>query len=136
MSFSRRKILKSSLVVAALQLLGLSAGNLRPSLATAPQGLAERLVKLHGAQSSAQAVGRAYLSLVPAESDPSTLLALICSPGPENRDGTADLDGEGLRDRLMCQHKRDFLEGRTIRIRGWVLSRTEARLCALTTVMS
>lgn len=40
-------------------------------------------------------------------------------------------DSAGLFEALRAQHLEDFAQARTLSLRGWVLSRTEVRLCAL-----
>lgn len=74
--------------------------------------------------SAAQAVGREYLRCFPAEADKALLASRICGPG----------DGDGFRltrPWLSRQTRQDFEAGRVVELQGWVLSATEARLCAL-----
>jgi hypothetical protein len=60
---------------------------------------------------SAAVIGRAYLEIAPDDAAASRLL-----PG----------DHDALRERIVD----DFASGRTVRIDGWILAVTEARLCA------
>jgi hypothetical protein len=41
------------------------------------------------------------------------------------------LEGPDLRSAIATRLRRDFEERDTVRLHGWVLGRTEARLCAL-----
>lgn len=67
---------------------------------------------------AARALGRAYLAEHPEEA--GRLRALLA------RNATPLGAGE-----LRARIRRDFEEVRLVRVRGWLLSRTEARLCAL-----
>lgn len=79
----------------------------------------------------ARRIGRAYLGAHPAEADEETLVRLLeASPGWGRAwDASPAQLGELARSALA----RDFDRGRTVEVDGWILSRTEARLCALTT---
>jgi hypothetical protein len=68
-----------------------------------------------------RAIGRVYLEVVPEEAGPHRLERLL-------------LTDTGSTDRAAVQHcvRTDFRVGRTVCLDGWVLSVTEARLCALT----
>jgi hypothetical protein len=71
-------------------------------------------------------IGRAYLRLAPAENDVRLLSDLIFS------DIRSDLlDGVDVRHAVTGRVQEDFREGRVVRLRGWLVSLTEARLCAL-----
>jgi len=76
---------------------------------------------------SARRVGQAYLATTPADADRDRLLAEVY---PRLEPG-ADRSAAAWRESYTAQCRLDFAEGRTVRIDGWVLSRTEARLCAL-----
>ena len=85
----------------------------------------ERFVGIFRNPGTARRLGRAYLSAYPAEADPEQLLALL-------------LDGEAMPHRqsdleALIAHRRqaDFSEGRVTLVAGTVLSRSEARACAL-----
>ena len=119
----------------------LAAGGLAPFigarrlLAAIPHGwpadapVTARLVALFAAPESAAAIGRAYLAERPMEADPETLVAGIL-PGRSARE-LAMLDGTRLRALVRERHRGDFAAGRTATLSGWILSRTELRLCAL-----
>ena len=85
---------------------------------------------------SAEAVGRAYLTGHPLEADPQALLAgLRGDPliGPAL--AATSRTGPPLDGAVAQSVRRDFLARRTVKVEGWVLSLTEARLCALTTLV-
>ena len=84
------------------------------------------LLALLGDRRDVQAIGTAYRQAVPEESTAGALVAAIDAERP-----AASEAGDGLTDRLDRQTRADFDHGRTVVVRGWVLSVTEARQCAL-----
>lgn len=81
----------------------------------------------------AQDLGRAYFAIQPEEESEDTLIRLL----------SADLDVSvfGMNDgelRLVsrARMRRDFEEGNTVLVRGWVFSRTELRLCGLAALLA
>ncbi len=96
---------------------------------------AERLAGLLTNQESARAVGGEYLARVPEEASASLLVDRIAAGLPAGRQTVRDAGGEDLRELLATQIRSDFEEEQDVVVRGWILSRTEARLCALTTLV-
>jgi len=90
---------------------------------------AERLLSDLG---GAKAIGARYLALAPQESAPGFLAACLFPADGAGTCGEADPDR--LRRALDDRRRRDFAAGDTVLIDGWILARTEARLCALTTL--
>ena len=76
---------------------------------------------------STMMIGRQYLRRVPDEGDPDRLRELILSAF-----GWAPLFQGDVRILIRERVKRDFAEDRVVRLGQWMLSQTEARLCALT----
>jgi hypothetical protein len=73
------------------------------------------------------AVGRAYLDQAPGEATPLRLRHLL-----DLADGVSALALPATeKERLSARQSEDFRTGRTVLVKGWVLSRTEARLYAL-----
>jgi hypothetical protein len=74
-------------------------------------------------------VGREYLRGVPTEGDDKILVFLICGeqcePPPTARGPQA------TREWARARARKDFAAGRVVEIEGWIVSATEARLCAL-----
>jgi len=68
-------------------------------------------------------LGRDYRSSHPEENDADRLLGLISANPPVSE--------PALRTALNRQQQREFARHQTVVLRGWVLSRTEARQCAL-----
>ena len=127
-SLHRRAFLVGSgAVVAALATSGLAAllgCDRRPTLAQALAGF-------YSDPASAARVGRAVLAAVPAEATAEALVSALAGDRRAELAALAASDPAALRTLLREQHRRDFEDGRTVAIDGWVLSRTEARLCAV-----
>jgi hypothetical protein len=99
-------------------------GAIRPSLR-------RTLTRLVPNVESATIVGHEYLRLAPRERNVPLLLMRLGWENPTARSSLSRL-GELRLGRMI--HRRisdDFREERTVNLRGWVVSRTEARLCAL-----
>jgi hypothetical protein len=107
------------IALGALALGGALAPSPEPAAAeVGGRGLAGRLRD----PEAARRLGLAYLSRHPGERDFDLLHA-----------ATLKGAGEGARAvrRLRARCREDFARGDTVRIDGWVLARTECRLCAL-----
>lgn len=129
----RRSVLLGALAWGGTVLLG--AGLPRPLRAS--ERLASRvewrLARIFRASAGAREIGAAYLRSRPTEADRGALVMLLANqPGDLARwrvTGT-----RALRQDLAIRCCDDFARGRIVAIRGWVLSQTEARLCALATL--
>jgi hypothetical protein len=89
-----------------------------------------RLLRLVDDNSVVRSLGQAYLSLHAHERGAAALSKLLGSAlmFPTAREHTAD---QGLDTLLSAKLRRDFEQRDTVILNGWILSRTEARLCAL-----
>lgn len=94
------------------------------------QPLASRLNRFFSSKESAQVIGQRYLAMNPAEADSALLTARIAMT-PQYYLRLASADEPRLRGLILARQQADFAESRTVTIDGWVLSLTEARLCAL-----
>jgi hypothetical protein len=102
-----------------------------PSLLTPDASPAERLAGLVAHRGSALAVGREYLRAAPAETDTGVLVSLLAESLPGGM-RTVERAADGrLRELLHGATREDFDAERTVQVDGWVLARTEARLCGL-----
>jgi hypothetical protein len=91
----------------------------------------ERLASLLQHVDGALGVGREYLRQVPAEASPKVLTARVAERLPGGL-ATIEATPDGhLRELLLSAAEEDFRDLRTTQVHGWVLARTEARLCAL-----
>jgi hypothetical protein len=77
----------------------------------------------------ARVLGARYLRMAPEEADGAALAAELFSHLAE-QPGTAIQFAEIGRT-LAERRERDFAAGDTVIVGGWILARTEARLCAL-----
>lgn len=129
LAVGRRRFLLGALGVGGF-LLGrsLASGLLVPPPSGGP---VERLARLLEHRESARIVGREYLLAAPEEANPEVLVSLVAerlqAPDP-SLSGVGDRE---LRRMAALGVLADFEEGRTVKLDGWVLSETEARLCAL-----
>jgi hypothetical protein len=136
----RRALLRGTAGAAALATL---AGTGAAARASAPLGtastatpearLAERLGGVIARRASAARLGLAYLEGAPDEADAGLLARELA--GRLAADGRAldllDAPDEAIAERVAARCRADFAEDDTVRVGGWVLARTEARLCAL-----
>lgn len=126
----RRAFLKGAGVATAL---GLAAPTLVAWVAGCggESALARLLSGFFADPESARAVGREYLELAADEPDANTVLDRLAGPQRQQWEALAASDPERLVQALRLQHRSDFARERVVAVRGWVLSETEARLCAL-----
>jgi len=129
--YPRREFLRR-LGAGAVSALALAGG------ATVPMACAGSRDPLRGALGAffdeserAGAVGAAYLEQAADEASVEALLALLFDPGVAEARARAESDPASLYRGLRSQHEADFVEGRVAHVDGWVLSLTEARVCAV-----
>jgi hypothetical protein len=99
--------------------------------AQTPASASERLAALLEHEESARAVGREYLRAVPAEASLRVLTTRVVERLPGGFRTLAAASDRRLRVLLLRATVEDFRDLRTVEVQGWVLARTEARLCAL-----
>jgi hypothetical protein len=124
MRLSRRFMLVALALSASLSTTALAV-DLPAGRATA------RLRRLLPDIGSAREIGAIYRRACPAEADPPRLTRLLLSSLSLDDRGLAGRSDASLRALLTARVRRDFAAGDTVDISGWILSRTEARLCAL-----
>jgi hypothetical protein len=125
---SRRGFLRGLSAGAALSLSAPLAAAL---VACAREGvLRGPLAGFFDAAAGAASVGREVLAARPEEADADTLVRRLVE-GERARFEAAAADPEKLAALLRERHRADFESGRVRPVRGWILSDTEARLCAL-----
>jgi hypothetical protein len=95
-----------------------------------------RLVALFHHRRSARFIGREYLAQRPEEAGEELLVGLVTRGlGGGAEEDLRSASQERLRRLLQARTRQDFAEGRIVRLEGWMISITEARLCALATVI-
>jgi hypothetical protein len=79
----------------------------------------------------ARTFGRGYRAQVPAEVQPAVLTGLLCSSLGLDGAAIAALDHDALLATLDARVRQEFSRGDTVQVSGWILARSEGRLCAL-----
>ncbi len=126
---NRRGFLKLFAVALALPFRGYERLLARFLPGADPEAVfAARLLQAFPAQASAAAVGRHYLLENRGEATRANLLAAIRERLPAS---TVQAEAAALRQSIREAIRDDFAHARTEDVGGWMLSGTEARLCAL-----
>ncbi|MGH8895972.1 MAG: hypothetical protein ACRDZ4_02850 [Egibacteraceae bacterium] len=132
---TRPTIGRRRLLMGAMGGFGLSLGlrSLRPWpwIAQSRGADAARLARLLKHERSARVVGQEYLRAAPAEAERDALAGLVVGRLPAQHRTLSTVTDHQLRELLVLAVRQDFQEGRTVELHGWVVSLTEARLCAL-----
>ena len=131
----RREFLHSALLCAPLARFALFAGS---GAAAAPacvrsEDLVAVLSDFYRDPESAKQVGRVYLATRPGATQVSQLVSELAT-GDSGALHAVASDRNRLRKHLQRQHREDFRLDRIVLVGGWILSLTEARLCALATL--
>lgn len=129
-AISRRILLKRIVLAAAI---GVLPASLRRTPRAQTHVLAPRLLACLSRRTSARLLGERYLLEAPQETDAALIATRIAGSARRAR-ALATMDTSSLRRLLAEQQRRDFAAGRTVNVNGWVLSRTEAQLCALAAI--
>jgi hypothetical protein len=128
---SRRRLLQAGLGVAALAAGMSHLERLVPWRLRRARSETRRVAVQLANTDNARAIGRSYLRLCPQEASADILerhIARRCDAISSGEGARAAGDG---RTRFANAVARDFAEERIARVDGWILSVTEARLCAL-----
>lgn len=118
----RRQFLSAAAAGAALTLVG--AARVEHDPPSDWRDLAHPALLVALGPETVREIGHGYRALVPAEQDPSTLEAVLRAELRAARESNED------------PVRADFAAGRVIVVSSWVLSRTEARQCALFSLRS
>ena len=89
------------------------------------------LTSMLGNTESARTVGNAYLRANPNDADRALLEGNLSDSSARN--GRC-VDQRRLRSAIISRVRSDYEFGQVVRVDGWILSQTEARLCALVTL--
>jgi hypothetical protein len=119
----RRRLLLAAVGLAASVAIGPGAIGLVLDRLDAAERVSTALRKLVPHRESAADLGRAYLETAAAEGSAMRLASLIIG-------GTSVAPGREAA-RVASNIRADFAAGRVVTVRGWIVSRTEARLFAL-----
>ena len=97
--------------------------------------LLARLTALLAHSESAKVIGTEYLLNYPQEANVHTLLDQIDARITASDGGLFSTPDQHLREQLDGVVRADFAADRIVTLRGWVLSATEVRLCALAVLL-
>jgi hypothetical protein len=96
--------------------------------------MADRLADLPADRESARIVGLEYLRSVPSEASPVVLTARLTDRLPASPAQVERMPLTELQAMLIQAIDEDLRDLDTVRLQGWILARTEARLYALAAV--
>jgi hypothetical protein len=119
----RRFLSRISLAFLWAFLIGRPAGTAAAGWRT-HQRLRTELAGIISDRRAAERIGRLYLAAYPDENDPDRLAGELLNVGRGS-------GSKALRRRVAALRVRDFSRNDTVVIGGWVLTRIEARICAL-----
>jgi hypothetical protein len=84
---------------------------------------------------SAKVVGREYLRQHPAEAHAAVLVEHIFLGDVQRHAEFVQANTVAQRELVRQLIREDFAQGRIVQVRGWMLSHTETRLCAIAVVV-
>jgi hypothetical protein len=122
---SRRRVVGFAALASGALWLGQSLGFAAVPEAGAKAAAASLLDALFRDRASARAIGRSYLAIA-ASPEEQSVAGLLRALFP-----AAVGDARALETHVAAAVREDFATGRVVTIGGWMLCRTEARLCAL-----
>jgi len=132
--FSRREAIKFAVAAAVAALVQAQAPG-AVALQGAQQALPTRLTALLAHSESAKVIGGEYLRNYPQEANLDLLLGQVASRMAASTGALLSMNDQRLREGVDGLVRADFAADRIVKVRGWVLSATEARLCALAALM-
>jgi hypothetical protein len=130
-NITRRTFLGGLFSLGSLEFLGMGWNLDRLCASGDTDSLASKLANVHGDKHSAKIVGAEYLRSVPSEAKAKLLIDLICSCDGGQHAEFTQADKRKLLELLRVRQRQDFEHGRVVNVRGWILSKTECRVCAL-----
>lgn len=128
---NRRFFLNILLTVGSLAVPGLANASSAHATNDRVTELAVKLLSGFDSLESARKIGREYLKIAPAEADINTLVAHIIDMIDYKNQSFLSSSAAKIQHLLRKKSSSDFHCERVVSIQGWVLSKTEARLCAL-----
>jgi hypothetical protein len=132
-SVSRRSFVRTLVLLGALVPIRQSKMFVTADDSRAGNLLSSKLADFFYDKNSARVIGLEYLRVAPREADASELTKLICLSW--NDDQINRWGPEKIKALLLHQQREDFEKDRIVKVQGWILSKTEARLCALTALV-
>jgi len=128
---TRRKIVAILAPCVAFHFLGALQTLCRLTTLGTAEPAIDPLTGFFARRQSAHRVGLEYLRGAPWEANRAVLIQLLYE-GRTVRFLMHDRRNPGaIRRLILSQQRDDFARGRIVQLQGWILSQTEARLCAL-----
>jgi hypothetical protein len=134
-AMSRREFLKLSLAATVTVFVQAQLPGTQTLQQFQESLLPTRLAGILAHQESAQVIGTAYLQQYPQEGNARILLDRIVSSPTAGDIELFNGTDQGLRQLLDRMIREDFGADRVVKLQGWILATTEARLCALATLV-
>lgn len=125
----RREFLWQALAACGSTLLGPAGAAAASQSSTSTRALPAGRAFFANQTDAVRAIGAAYLGQRGSGADRASILG--AAPGALEAIERSR-DERGAVRRLARAVRDDFTRGRTVQLEGWILSRTEAELCALT----
>jgi len=132
----RRQFLCGVLGFAALSNSSLALGPIAERIVKGEEDLADRLLQAFPRRSSAVVVGNAHLGSLKSPPNSKDMVDQLMGKLQASPSDLRMMTSAELTARLRSRMSNDFSAGRTIGVRGWVLSETEAELCCLAALRS
>jgi hypothetical protein len=134
-ALTRREFLKLSLAASVTVLISSQLPEIQALQHPQQSQLPARLAAILTHKDSANVIGLAYTQQHPQEANAHTLLDRIVSSSTTGELEQFDGTDESLRQLLDGMIREDFGHDRIVKLQGWVLAITEARLCALAALL-
>jgi hypothetical protein len=134
-ALSRREFLKLSLAATVTVLVQSHLPGTQALQHAQQSQLPARLAAILTHRDSANVIGMAYVQQYPQEASTRILLDRIVSSPAAGDLQQLDATDESLRQLLDRMIRDDFGNDRIVKLQGWVLAITEARLCALAALL-
>ena len=128
---NRRRFLKLFLSISSLSIFRSSYASIEQNTNIKASLLANKLLCGFKCHISARKIGYEYLIITPNEANIEVLLNHLCKLGGEEKRTLYNSSDNVIKTILREKSCRDFRNEQVVNIRGWILSKTEARLCAL-----
>lgn len=129
---NRRSFIISTICLGALSPIQLQHKRTAPFEQNERSSFGSRLTRLLRHRESAKTIGIEYLKIAPHEADKQVLVDLLYTGFTQANVTPVDADTTKLSQLLELRMRLDFEEEKIVKLRGWIVSLTEARLCALT----
>ena len=130
-NITRRNFLRTLVALCALVLLHPARALAKCRAPRTHDSLTTSLATFFSHKESAKFIGLEYLRHVPEEADVQRLVGLLCSGQGDRQSEFIHATPGKLRELLLLQQRQDFKHGRIANVKGWILSETEVRLCAM-----